>query len=359
MIKTYELYLIKLFFKKIINIFLLFLFLIIILSIFDEISFFKSHSTSTFFPLLMACLNAPSVIFEIFPFIFLISTQFFFLDLINKNELEFLKVSSLNNLKIIKVLFLTSFLSGIILLSLYYSFSAKLKFLYLDLKNSYANDNKYLAVVKDSGLWIKDEINNKVYIINANQIKGDYLIQVSINEFGDNFDLIRIIESDKVDVSKTEWVIFAPKIIKNNEFLKPIESMKLNTHFNQEKINSMFENLSSLNIIELIKLDFDYKSLGYSTLEINSHLHKLYSFPLYLSLMTLLSSIIMLNIKKNKPMVFHLLLGIFLSVLIYYFYYLFSIMGVNGKIPIVLSVYLPFVILTFFVLIGLVRINEK
>ena len=119
MIKTYELYLVKLFFKKIINIFLLFLFLIIILSIFDEISFFKSHPTSTFFPLLMACLNAPSVIFEIFPFIFLISTQFFFLDLINKNELEFLKVSSLNNLKIIRVLFFTSFISGIILLSLY------------------------------------------------------------------------------------------------------------------------------------------------------------------------------------------------------------------------------------------------
>ena len=359
MIKTYEFYLFKLFLKKLINTTLVFLFLIIILSIFDEISFFKDLETGFFFSLLMSSLNAPSTIFEIFPFIFLISTQLFFLELIDKNELEVLKINGLNNLKIIKILFLSSFLMGLFLLSFYYSLSSKLKFIYLDLKNSYSNDNKYLAVVKETGLWIKDEINQKIYIINANKIEDNYLIEVSINEFNDNFDLIKVIEADKVDITSKQWIIIKPLIVQNNNILEMNENIIISSHFDKEKINSMFENLTSLNILQLIKLNNDYKLLGYSTVEIQSHLHKLYSFPIYLSIMTILASIIMLNIKRNRPIIFHLVLGIFLSVLIYYFYYLFNVIGKNGKIPLMLSVYLPFLILSFFILIGLVRINEK
>ena len=47
---------------------------------------------------------------------------------------------------------------------------AQLKFLYLDLKNNFTDDNKYLAMVTDNGLWIKDSIGNNTYIINANEI---------------------------------------------------------------------------------------------------------------------------------------------------------------------------------------------
>ena len=44
----------------------------------------------------------------------------------------------------------------------------------------------------------------------------------------------------------------------------------------------------------------------------------------------------MFNIKRNKPIIFHIILGIFLvNVLIYYFYYLFSLFGETEKIPII------------------------
>ncbi len=359
MIKIYQVYLIKLFFKKLIITSLLFLFLTMILNIFGEISFFRDSDVNLFLPILMSALNAPSTIFEIFPFIFLIATQFFFLELIDKEELEFLKLVSLNNIKIIKILFFTSFTTGVLLLSLYYGISSKLKFVYFDIKNSYSNDNKYLAVVKESGLWIKDEIDNKIYIINAHKIEGNYLLFVSLNEFDENFNLIRIIESDKIDIFQNKWSISNPTIIKNNKIYKSNETIFINTHFNRIKINSMFENLASLNIFQLLNLEKDYKLLGYSTTEIKSHLHKLYSFPFFLSIMTVLSAITMLNIKRNRSTVFHLIFGIFLSVLIYYLYYLFNLLGVNGKIPLLLSIYLPILILSMFILMGLIRINEK
>jgi len=294
-----------------------------------------------------------------FSFIFLIAAQFFFIELINKNELEALKFNGLNNLKIIKILFFSSFLIGLFLIIFFYSFSAKLKFIYLELKNTYSNDNKYLAVVTENGLWIKDDINQKIYIINAKKIEGNYLEDVSISEFSSEFELINLIISKKVDISSSNWKVLNPRISSNNITKESDETYYISTHFDKKKISTLFRNLSSLNINQLQKLNKDYKSLGYSTAEIDSHINKLLSFPFYVSIMTVLSSIIMLNLKRNKSIIFHIILGILLSVTVYYLYFLFNLFGVNAKIPLLLSIWLPLLILTFFILIGLVRINEK
>ena len=134
---------------------------------------------------------------------------------------------------------------------------------------------------------------------------------------------------------------------------------ELTTNFNKKKITGLFRNLSSLNILQLYKLKKDYQSLGYSTKAVNSHINKLISFPFYITIMSVLSSIIMLNIKRNKPLIFHIIVGIFLSVVIYYFNFLINLLGENGNIPISLSTWLPLIMLTFVIFIGLVRVNEK
>ena len=359
MIKTFELYLILLFAKKILNTFLIFFTLIFILNLFEEINFFKDLQTNFFFPIILSGLNAPATLFEIFPFIFLIGTQFFFLDIIDKNELEILKINGLSNIRILKTLFITSLLFGFILITIFYAISAKLQFIYFDIKNSYSNDDKYLAVVKESGLWIKDEIDNKIYIINADEISNNSLINVSIHEFDNNFQLIHIINSEEIDISSYEWILSKPIIFKDNKTTQLKEKYFIKTHFDIKKINSLFDNLSSLNVFQLLKLRNDYRSLGNSTREVDIHLHKLYSLPLFISIMTILSSIIMFNNKRNTSIIFHLLSGILFSVIVYYLSYLSYLMGENGKIPIIVSTYLPFMILILISLIGIVRLNEK
>ena len=106
MINVYKKYLIKKFLLKLAIVSIVFLLLIVILNIFEEISFFESSEVNFIVPFILTFLNAPSVLFEIFPFIFLISSLLFFLNLINDNELEVFKVNGLSNLKIINLLFL-------------------------------------------------------------------------------------------------------------------------------------------------------------------------------------------------------------------------------------------------------------
>ena len=44
---------------------------------------------------------------------------------------------------------------------IFYNISSNLKFYYSNIKNNFSNDNKYLAMVTKSGLWIKDEVDGK------------------------------------------------------------------------------------------------------------------------------------------------------------------------------------------------------
>ena len=358
-IKTFQFYLIKLFTKRLLLTSAIFLALIFVLSIFEEISFFKKSEVDLLFPYLIALLNTPSALFELFPFIFLIATQFFFIYLIKKGELDFLKISGLTNLYIIRLLTLVSFIMGILIIIIYYSFSSKLKFLYLDLKNAYSNDNKYLATVTKNGLWIKDEVDNQTYIINANEIDENYLKAVSIFKFDKDFKLNEVLLSSKVDVSNNLWVISNPIITIENQSKTYEGDIIMKSNFDQKKINTLFDNLSSLSVSELMKQRNDFSQLGYSTIEIETYMHRLVSFPFFLSIMTLLSSVIMLNIKKNKSLIFHIILGIALSVIIYYSSYIFNILGENEKIPSILATWFPLFIILIFITISLIRINEK
>ena len=80
---------------------------------------------------------------------------------------------------------------------------------------------------------------------------------------------------------------------------------------------------------------------------------------MYLSIMVCIASILMLNIGHNKPKVYYFLVGILISVFIYYINYLLNILIETQKIPLMFSSWiLPF-LLTLFCIIGLVRINEK
>ena len=112
-------------------------------------------------------------------------------------------------------------------------------------------------------------------------------------------------------------------------------------------------------LVLLNKVKKDYDSMNYSTTEINSHIQKIFSYPIYLMIMTILSATIMMNIRYDKPKVFHLIFGILLSVVIYYIHYFLSVLGKSEKIPITVSIWMPIILLTIISSIGLIRINEK
>ena len=356
--KIYKKHIINDFLKLLLIISSIFFVLVLLLNLFEELNFFKDTNQSLYYPLLLNILNAPSILVNIFPFIFLISTQFLLINLIEKNELIILKNFGIDNFRLIAIISIVSFIASLFLIIFFYNFSAKLKHFYLDIKNDFATDNKYLAVITENGIWIKDEINNNKIIINAKLIEGNILKEVVITKFDNNFLPKEYIYGEIVDIKKKIWIIEKAIIIENN-VRKIKNDFLFESNFNSEKINTLFSNLTSLTIWELFNLRDEYASVGYSVNEINLHLQKIYSFPVYLTILTIFASVLMLNVPFNKPKFFYLLMGIFLSVLIFYINHFSSLLGENNKLPITLSVWLPHVIVSILTGIGMVRINEK
>ena len=356
--KTYLKFLISLFNKCFFKVFSIFFIIILILNIFEQVEFFKNESLNLLYLVFLSFLNTPSIIFEILPFIFLLTAQLFFLQLIENNELEIFKYNGLDNIKIIKILGIYSFILGLIFIIIFYNISSVLKNSFLLIKNSYTNDDKYLAVITENGLWIKDQINNNINIINANKVDNEFLVDVSITQFNKDFKILRIIKSDKVDISSYEWIVIKPKILENDESSFQ-DQIKLMSNFDLKKINSLFSNLYSLTIIDLINLKKSYKSLNYSLIDLNSHLYKIIIYPVYLSLITIFAAIIMLNIGYGKNTFFTITYGIFLSVIIYYINYFSNILGTNEKIPLFLSIILPLIILSIINFTSIIKLNEK
>ena len=356
--KTYINFLTAIFLKSFLYVLLIIFSLVFLINLLTEIEFFNDINVSIFFPIQLSILNAPSMIFEIFPFIFLISTQLFFIKLFNNDEITVFKYSGLKNSKIILLISLITLALSILIISLFYNASSNLKNFYLELKSNYTKDDKYLAVVTKNGLWIRDKIDKKILIVNSSKINENFLIDNFITEFDEDYNVLRNIVSEKIDIKTNQWRIINPKILVLNQS-ENLDQIKINSNFNYKLINSLFSNLSSLSIFELVELKKNYKQLNYSTLDIDLQVNKIISYPIYLILMTLLSSLIMLNSRKYKSNTLKISIGLFFCVIIYYLNNLFSVLGATEKINHINSIWIPLLILSSTIIFASSKINEK
>ena len=356
--KTHIQFLIKNYLTSLLNIFFLFFCLIFILNLLTELEFFKKSNVSTLFPLYLSLINTPILIFEMFPFIFLISTQFFFSNLINNDEINIFKYSGLKNSKIFSVLTFTTFFIGVLIIAIFYNLSSNLKNLYLGLKSNHTDDNKYLAVITNNGLWIKDIYNEKTLMINASLINQNELLDAYISEFDKDYEIIRNIKSKKIDIKNKEWIIKDAEIyIQNNKEI--VSELRFNTNFDYELIQSLFSNMSSLSFLELIEMRKNYKKLNYSLTEIDLQLLKLVSFPFYFSLMFIFSGIIMMSTRNFKNKILKITIGLFLAVIIYYINNFFFILGTSEKIGTITSIFTPLLLFALINLIFIRNLNAK
>ena len=332
--------------------------LIFILNLLTELEFFKEIEVTASLPIFLSLLNSPSMLFEMLPFIFLITTQLFFIKLFNNNEIEIFKYSGLKNTNILKIFSLIAIITGIILTIVFYNFSAVFKNFYLEKKTKFTSDSKYLAVITKNGLWIKDEVDEKIYIVNSSEIESNFLINNFITEFNKDYEVIRNLKSDKINIQNKVWQAYDVKVYNKNNYER-IKQLNIKTNFDYKRIQTLYSNLSSLSFIKLYELRENYKKLNYSLTEINLQFFEILSFPLYLFLVALFSSLIMFRVKRLHNTTFKISLGLFFSVIIYYVNNFFMVMGSTERISLILAIFIPLISLTIINSLMLNKINEK
>ena len=359
MFKKYQLYIANIFIKNLIFVSLIFLSLSFILNFFEELKFFENYKVGLKYPIFLTFLNSPSILFELFPFIFLISVKFFYINLNDKNELNIFRNHGINNLKILTLLSTSALLCGAFILFVFYTLSSNLKNHYLNLKNKFSSENEYLAVVNENGLWIKEEINGYSNIIHAKKFNKNKIENITITQSNLENAEIKIITAQNADISGKNWTLNSVIVIEKMAENKKFKKIQYNSSFDGEIISNLFSNLNSMNIYQLNLLLSNYEKIGYSTTDVKVHLNRLYSLPIFYLLMTILGLLIMMKLKFINSKFFIIIIGTILSVLIYYINYFSSLFGSNETIPIMMSIWLPHLILFLFCLLGGVKLNEN
>ena len=333
-----------------------------ILNLFEEIEFFKNLNVSILKPVILTGIIIPSILLKLLPFVIFISSMWFMLKIRNNKDMLTLKVFGCSNLKILSILALTSFLLGWIILFFINPVTSSLSKYYEKTKSNYSRDIDHLVTFNRNGLWIKENINDGTRIISAVKPEKENLIDVTITHLDKEYNLIEKIVSKKVNIKDKEWILndvsiffFDDGIIKK----KQLETLKIVSIYDYEKINSLFRNFDTMSFLDLI---FNYKTLidnGYSKVFLDQSLHSLLSLPFFLMVMTGLASILTMNTLKKSNNFKFIIVGLVSTVLIFYFKDLSIALGQIDRIPLILSIWAPIMALGVFISIGVLQINEK
>ena len=353
-------YLAKEFLKVILNFSFVFICLGFVLNLIEEINFFKDYNVGFDLPIYMSILFVPSLFYNMFPFIILLSGIWFFLKMIKSDEIIALKVSGVSNFAIILVPSILSVIIGIFFITSISPITSILVKKYENIKGSYEEDQEYLAAVTVNGIWIKEKDLEKNNIIRATKLEKSKLINLSIYEFDKNSDFIKRIEAKTADISSSNWKLSNVEIIdREGSLLKLDGNLFYSSMYDVNKIKSLYSNLDTISFWGLKNEIILLENRGYSPNEVKAKLQKSLAFPFFLLGMVFLSGIFTLGMASKDGNWRYIFIAIIASVVIFYFNDFSAALGKTEKLPIIISVWMPILIILIFGSVGLIHANQK
>jgi len=363
MIKSFILikYLSKEFLKVIFNMTLVFFSFGFVLNLFEEINFFKDYDVGIKLPVIMSALFVPNLIYNIFPFIVLLSGIWFFLKIKKNDEIIALRASGVSNLSIINVPSLLAVILGLFLVCAINPITSTLIKNYESIKSSFEKERESLASVTVNGIWIKEKKSEKNYIIKSSNLDNFYLMDVVIYEFDNDYNFIRRIESEKVNISTQTWKLNKAILTNEDGVLSSEEpsTFYYNSMYDINEIKSLYSNLDTISFWNIKKEIQLLEKRGYSTSEMKAKMHRSFAFPLFLLSMVLLSGVFTLGMNVRENNWAYIFIAIITSVLIFYFNDFSAALGKTDKLSVELSVWMPILIIFTFSCVGMIHANQK
>ena len=363
MLKTFIIkkYLAKEFVKIVINTSLIFFSLGIILSLFEEINFFKDYDVGMNVPIVLSILFVPSLLYNMFPFVFLIAGIWFFLKIKKNDEITAMKVSGMSNFSVIIVPGVIAVLLGIFFVTTINPITSVMVKKYESIKGGYEKEKESLAAVTVNGIWIKEKSPDKNFIIQSSTLEDFYLKDVSIYEFDSQFNFIRRIESDKANVTTTTWKLYNPLMVDNDgkTISDDLDIYYYKSLYNIDQIKNLYSNLDTVSFWAIKKELKLLEERGYSTNDMRAKMHRSFAFPLFLLSMVLLSGVFTLGMNFKENNWTYVFIAIITSVLVFYFNDFSSALGKTDKLSVEISVWMPIVIIFIFSAVGMLHANQK
>jgi lipopolysaccharide export system permease protein len=360
-------YLSKEFLISLFIVFVVFLSLSILINFVEEMTFFKDKKIENIIWIvsyLTACKTLNTLI-ELSIFIFLFSGVVFFVKIKKNNEMNTILLSGLSKLLPILSPAIISFFIGLFIIFFLSPISSStLKFYEITKRLYSANDN--LISINGTGLWFMETLPGGFNIIRADKIVDNNfskLNNVTIYMLDNEFNFLKRLDSKVVYVKNKQWLLEKVKILDKDESIitnKNINSeIQFISSFNIDDLKNYFSNAATVSFWEITNNVKTLNLRGYSADELKIKLHKYLSLPIYLFGMILLSTIFTIGIKKEYNTLMYLFFGLIAGFILYFLNDLSIAIGLSNKLPLVISIWTPVLIIIFLSITNLITLNER
>jgi len=370
--KTYTpykliIYLSKEFLSSLLIVSLVFLSLSLLINFVEEMAFFKDKKIKNLILTIaeLTFYKTPNTLIELSIFIFLFSGILFFVKIQKNHEINTVLLSGLSKSIPILSPAIISFLIGLFIILFVSPISSSALKLYESNKRLYlSNDN--LITINNTGLWFMETLSNGYNIIRADKILDNNfskLNNVTIYILDKEFNFIKRFDAKTVSIQKKNWVMENAKILDKNEDTNKIINKNSEILFvSSLDINDLKNYFSNASTVSFWEIANNIKTLnlrGYSADELKVKFHKYLSLPIYLFGMILLSTIFTIAINKEYNTLMYLFFGLIIGFILYFLNDLSIAIGLSNKLPLIIAIWAPVIIVTFLGTINLMNINEN
>jgi lipopolysaccharide export system permease protein len=176
-----------------------------------------------------------------------------------------------------------------------------------------------------------------------------------------DFNFLNRYDSKLVFINKKEWILENTKLLSGNDNAQKKEEKDytLNSSIDINELKNLFTNANTISFWEILNSIKKLNDRGYSGDELKIKFHKYLSLPIYLFSMIILATVFTINIKKNYSNFIYVFFGIILGIVIYFLNDLSIALGIAGKMPLAISVWIPIFLILVISAINLIKINEN
>jgi len=309
--------------------------------------------------IILSTVKVPMIIINMLPFIILFSSIFFYVKLIRINEIMPLSLSGFSKNTIMLIPAIYNFFIGILVVLILTPVSSELIKYYESVKQKYS-DNQNLIIISNTGLWIREVKDNSIFVLRSDsKEKQNFknLNKLTIYQFDKNSNFLKRIDGDGNIVNKKNIKINKAKIIDKNKN-KTIEEYNYKSNIVFEDLKKFFSNSDSYSFWNILE-HFKYReNIGYFDQELIIKFNKYLSLPIMLFLMSIISTIFTLKVNYQFNNFIYAFLGVITGIVIYFLGDLSIAMGKSGRLPLILSVWVPIILIMILSLFSIIRNND-
>lgn len=356
------------FLKSLLTVFVVFLSLSLLINFVEEITFFKEKKIDNFIltVIYLTFYKTPNTLIELSIFIFLFSGILFFIKIQKNNEMNTVLLSGISKMIPILSPAIIAFIFGIIIIITISPISASFLKLYESTKRIHSS-NENLIVVNNNGLWFMETLQDGYNIIRADTISNNdftKLKNITIYSLDSKFNFTKRIDSKSAIIKNKEWILESAKVLIADQSVNDIEKKNYSNIFflstlNIDELKEYFSNASTASFWNINNNIKALKLRGYSGDELKVKFYKYLSLPIYLFGVILLSTIFTINLKQEYNTITYLFIGLIIGFLLYFLNDLSIAIGLSNKLPLIISVWSPVVVIVFLSILNLITINDK